>query len=526
MAPAKIEDQSGDGIRHLIARGTGLLAVAAAVAMSLSAVVDAETIEDALADAYRTNPQLAAQRAALRATDETVPQALANWRPTVTVTGQAGVARDTTRSEKLLCKNRPAGSCNNLPSGYDDWQVNDTVNGPSTTKVMRHVGTTQLQITQPIYRGGRTAAQISQAENNVQQGRANLQATEQTVLTDAATAYMNLVRDLAVLQLNLNNEANLSKQLQATRDRFQVGDVTRTDVAQAESSLANAVAGRTQAEGNVIASRATFVRVIGREPGQLQPAKPLESVPTTVTLAQNAASNLPAVIAARFAAASARNNVDILAGQKLPTVTLQGDALRQYQNATLGQRRDTFDILAVVSIPIYQAGLADAQTRAAKQTAGQLRLNIDDNLNRARESATTAFQQLNTARSRIAAFETQVRSSSIALDGVLQEARVGSRTVLDTLNAQQDLLNAQTNLVTSQRDAVVASYSLKAAIGQLTAQSLGLPVEVYDPTAYYEQARSRWIGTSIPGEAPSGLGALFGSARSSTPAAAYADQRD
>src|SRR5262249_10526302 len=158
----------------------------------------------------------------------------------------------------------------------------------------------------------------------------------------------------------------------------------RTDVAQAESSLANAVAGRTQAEGNVTASRATFVRVIGREPGQLQPAQPLANLPNTAAAAAAAAANVPAVTAARFAAAAAPNNIDVPAGQKLPTVSLQGDIQRLFQNATLGQRRDTFDILAIVSIPIYQAGLTDAQTRAAKQVAGQLRLNVDDSLNRAR----------------------------------------------------------------------------------------------------------------------------------------------
>lgn len=490
----------GDAKR--LTRGLRALALGAALIAGSAVSARAEFIEDALADAYRTNPQLAAQRATLRAVDETVPQALANWRPTVTVTGQAGVARDNTRTEKTICPDNPAAGhpCNNLPPGFDGWQVNDPTTKATTLHQMRQVGTAQLQIVQPIYRGGRTTAQISQAENNVQQNRALLQQTEQTVLLDAATAYMNLVRDLAVLQLNINNEQNLARQLQATRDRFQVGDVTRTDVAQAESSLANAVAGRIQAEGNVTASRATFQRVIGRPPGVLQPAQPLPSLPQTVEAAQVAAANLPAVTAARFAAASARNNVDVLAGAKLPTLNLQGDVQRQYQNATLGQRRDTFDILAVLTIPIYQQGLIDAQTRAAKQTAGQLRLNIDDTLNRARESATTSFQQLNTARSRINSFETQVRASSIALEGVLQEARVGSRTVLDTLNAQQDLLNAQTNLVSSQRDAVVSSYSLKSAIGQLSAQALGLGVEVYDPTVYYEQTRGRWIGTSIPDE--------------------------
>lgn len=484
IGEARLFARAAAGGMRMLLLGTALVAVGAAGAR-------AEFIEDALADAYRTNPQLAAQRATLRAVDETVPQALANWRPTVTVTGQAGIARDNTRQEKTTTAIAP---------GQSGWVNNDTSIKTSLTKVMRQAGSATLQIVQPIYRGGRTTAQISQAENNVQQNRALLQQTEQTVLQDAATAYMNLVRDLQTLQLNINNEQNLAKQLQATRDRFQVGDVTRTDVAQAESSLANAVAGRIQAEGNVTASRATFVRVIGRQPGTLQPAQPLATLPGTAEAAAIAAANAPNVVAARFAAASARNTVDLLAGQKLPTVSLQGDALRQYQTSSLGQRRDTFDILAVLSIPIYQAGLIDAQTRAAKQTAGQLRLSIDDTLNRARESATTFFQQLNTARSRITSFETQVRASSIALDGVLQEARVGSRTVLDTLNAQQDLLNAQTNLVSSQRDAVVASYALKGAIGQLSAQVLGLKVEVYDPTVYYEQTRGRWIGTSIPDE--------------------------
>jgi TolC family type I secretion outer membrane protein len=445
--------------------------------MLAASAASGQSIEQALASAYRTNPQLLAERARLRATDEQLAQALSNWRPSVTFSGDVGKGRDWTRTT--------------------DTVTNRTVE----TDRIRTPATAGVTMRQPLYRGGRTVAETSRAENNVQRGRAQLQQIEQQVLLDAATAYSNLLRDGAVLELNVNNEQVLTRQFAAARDRFQVGEVTRTDVSQAESRLARARADRIQAEGNLTSSRANYVRIIGEPPGRLQPARLPGSLPSNQTqLAQMVAEN-PTVAAALFNERAARDTIDVVAGELLPTVNLQGSLQRFEESDARGVERDRATIQIVVAVPLYQQGSVESRVREAKHTAGQRRLEIDDARRRALEDATRAWEALTTSRARIQAIQTQIRAAQVALEGVQQEARVGSRTVLDVLDAEQELLNAKVSLVQSQRDEVVAGYQLASSTGQLTAQKLGLAVDVYDPTDNYKKTRGRWWGTSVEDDA-------------------------
>lgn len=456
---------------------SALLGAVALIALIAPLAAQAQTIEETLAATYRTNPQLLADRARLRALDEGVPQALSNWRPTVTLSAEAGKGRDRLRTD------------------LDGTTIkNDQSRSPQVAT---------LSVRQPLYRGGRTLAETSRAENTVLQGRAQLQTTEQAVLLDAATAYTNLLQDQAVLDLNINNEQVLQRQLDAARDRFQVGEITRTDVSQAEARLSRARADRIQSEGNLTSSRANFLRVVGDPPGRLSPARAPANLPTSETQAINAATaDNPAVLASRYAERAARDNVDLVAGELLPTLSLQGDLSRQNEVQTRGFERDVAEVTAVLSVPLYQAGSVDARVRQAKQSASQQRILVDDTTRRAKEDATRTWEALTTARARIQAFQAQIRANEIALEGVEQEARVGSRTVLDVLDAEQELLDAKVNLVRAQRDEIVSGYQLAAAVGRLTAQSLSLPVEVYDPALNYSRNRDRWIGTSVQDDDP------------------------
>lgn len=424
----------------------------------------AQSLQEALAAAYQSNPSLEAQRAQLRATDELVPQARAGYLPNLEAAGD--VSRTRTES---------AG------------QVN-IVTGRSV----------DLNLSQPIYRGGRTSAGISRAENLVQSQRAALIATEQDVLLGAATAYLNVVRDQAVLELNINNEQVLRRQLEASQDRFRVGEITRTDVSQAESRLARATADRILAEGILNASRAEYARLVGAVPGKLTQPAPTIALPSTLeeTIAL-ATDNNPAVVGARFAEAAAQDGVDVARGQLLPSVSVVGNVGRTWDQPRRDIVTDSASIIARVTVPIYQAGAVTSQVREAKQTASQRRIQVEGQTRSAREAAIRAWEALVTARASIKSRQSQVRSAEIALEGVRQEATVGSRTVLDVLDAEQELLDARVQLVRAQRDELVATFQVLAATGQLTAGRLGLPVQTYDYEANYRNVRNKLWGTSI-----------------------------
>jgi outer membrane protein len=446
------------------------LAGAVLLAGLASGPVSAQTLPEALAAAYANNPTLQAARARLRATDENVPQALSGWRPTVTLQGRAGYAD---------------GTSTNVRDGRRDAERN-LLAGSAT-------------LVQPLYRGGRTVAQTRRAESQVLAERANLIAIEQQVLLDAITAYVNVIQNQEVLRLAENNVRVLTRQLQAARDRFRVGEITRTDVAQAEARLERARSERANAEGALQNSRAAYARVIGEPPQALVPPPPIRPIAASADeAARMAEANSPAVLRAIFDEQAALANVDVVFGELLPSVNLEASTFRNDNSTQPGTRATGSQIVAALSVPIYQGGQEHARVRQAKQQAQQAREAVVEARRAAVENARRAWETLTASRAQISALRAQVRANEIALDGVQREALVGSRTTLDVLNAEQELLDARVALVRATRDVVIASYALAATAGRLTARDLNLPVPIYDPIDYYGAVRDRLFGTDIP----------------------------
>ena len=435
------------------------------------------TLQEALALSYETNPTLLAEIANLRATNELIAQALAGYRPTVEAEGSYGAEWNETVSNEIDI---------------------DGVSRRLTDSDFIDPASVGINLSQPIWQGGRTPAQVRQAENLIQSGRAQVISTEQSVLLDAATAYMDVVQNQAVLELQINNEQVLERQLEATQDRFEVGEVTRTDVSQAESRLAGAVADRINAEGTLSSSRAEFERVIGVFPGTLEPPRPLVGLPTsleeTIALAE---VNNPAVVGAEFTERASQEGVDVARADLLPQIFLRGAVRHDHDPQDLVERVDTASVTAQITVPLYQAGAVTSRVREARHVANQNRIQIDEARRTSIEGAISAWEGLVTSRAAINSLVAQVRAADIALEGVQQEALVGARTVLDVLDAEQELLDARVGLVQAQRDEVVAGFQVLSAVGQLTARDLGLPVEYLDFDSHYDEVRNLWWGTSI-----------------------------
>ena len=463
-------DRHAAAIRRRLS--TRFAAAAALAAISVATSVQAQTLTAALSEAYNTNPQLLAQRALLRATDEQVPQALSFWRPTVNFTGQVGY--------------NTASFQTNFPT-------------PPTNRL--HLQTrpdlVQLQAAQPIYRGGRTVAQTRQAINTVESTRAQTLAVETTVFQAVAMAYLDVVRDQALLEVDRNNVNVLREQLEATQDRFRVGEVTRTDVAQAESSLAQAQGMLVAQEGTLEISRAEYVRAVGRPPGRLTLPRDRPVLPSTLEEAESLAANSNFnVISAVFAELAARDNIDVVRGQLLPQVSLVG-TLSRASEPTATQKGDLLNqaqITAQLTMPLYEGGAIYSQTRQAEQTVGQRRSQVDDARRAAVQTATQFWSTLQAGRASIASFAAAVRAAQIALAGVQQQALVGTSTTLDVLIQNQQLLNTQSQLITAQHDAALAEFNLAASVGRLIAPELKLPVKLYDMEQHYKEVKNKWIG--------------------------------
>jgi outer membrane protein len=475
-----------------------LIAVAVCLVAATPGLAEAQTLQDALTSAYNTNPQLQSERATLRATDENVPQALANWRPTVQVTASEGIQHNSIKQDcgKIL---EGENLCTGSPQSAAQLQAfNSSGTLPLTNNAFSENLSPQtygLTITQPLYRGGRTEAQTEQALNQVRSERAHLSSVEATVLLSGVTDYMNVVRDQATLDLNINNEQVLRRQLEAAQDRFRVGEVTRTDVAQAEAAYAAAIAGRQQADGNLQISRSGYERDIGQPPGKLAPPNGVPELPKSRAEATDLASsaNLD-VISAQFSQQAAEDNVRLVRGQLLPTLSLQAGIQRQKETQTPGNTVDDMSLTAQLTVPIYEGGQIYSQSRQATQTVAQKRGVVDQARLTAVQLAAQAWEQLVSDRGQIVSQQSQIKANEIALDGVQQEAAVGSRTVLDILNAEQTLFQSRVNLVVSQHDELVAEFTLASALGRLTARQLNLPVTYYDPQEYFDAVHDKWIG--------------------------------
>ncbi len=466
-----------------IARGPAGLLAGLALILGAAAPAPGEdagpprTLQEVLGLAYTSNPILTGERARLRATDEGVPTALAGWRPTVVLSGTAGYGAG----------NSVVGA-GSFATGALPFVIR--TNG-------RQTYTAQAVVTQPLYRGGRTTAQTHQAVNAVYAERGRLVATEEQVFSDTITAYVGVIENQNLLLLNISNEQVLTRQLQATNDRFRVGEITRTDVAQAEAALAGAAAQREISQGNLQTARATFTREVGVTPADnLVEPQPLHlPVRSEEEAVQLAVANNPNVVSALFAYAASRDAVDVAFSALMPNLSLQGAGSRT-QNATYNRDHgSTATALLNFSVPLYQGGSEYAAVRQARQTAQQSERAIEDARRVATQQAVQAWETLIAAQAAIDSTRAQIRSNQIALEGVQREAIVGSRTTLDVLNAQQALLSSRVTLIQNLTNFINASYGVASAIGRLTARDLGLHVAMYDETAYYNAVRDRLWGT-------------------------------
>jgi outer membrane protein len=431
------------------------------------------TLAEALAATYSSQPQLLAERAKLRATDENVPQALAGWRPTVLLAGTAGYGDGMTRAFTK------AGG-----GGFLNAQTD------------RLIGTAQATLSQPIYTGGKVSANVNRAKNQVMSERATLLSQEQTSFGNVVNAYVGVIQAQQLLALNINNEQVLAKQLQATNDRFRVGEITRTDVAQAEAALAGATAQRQTSEGNLLTARGTYQQQVGYyPPGDLVEPQPLAlPVKNEQDATALAAHNNPTVVTALFNDAAAKDAVDVAFSQLLPQVSFQGQVFQQQNAGNRSTSVNGYQAVVQLSVPVYQGGAEYSAVRQAKQTVQQTSRLVDDARRTAVQNAVQAWETLVAAKAAADSTRQQIRANQIALVGVEREAIVGSRTTLDVLNAQQALLTSQVTLVQNLAQLITASYQVASAIGRLTARDLHLPVPLYDDTAYYNAVKDKWTG--------------------------------
>ena len=463
------------GIRMI----TGAAASVLLLALAGPVPALADTIEAALVRAYQNNPQLNAQRAAVRATDEGVPQALSGYRPKVSVSASAGYQYADTLSTQ---------------GGSPTAIVRTDIHGANPP---RSAG---LTISQTLYNGNITANKTRAAESAVSGAREGLRVLEQTVLLNAATIYMDYLRDAAIVEVQKSNVRVLEQTLKQTRDRFNVGEVTRTDVAQSEAQLAAGKTQELQAESNLVTTRANFRRIIGNEPENLAPGSPVDRYipPTLPQAVELGLIENPNVTAAMYGVDVNFLQVKINEGALLPTVTLQGAVQQAYEQTLITPRTFGASASAQVTIPIYQGGGEYSLIRQSKESLAQQRLNLETTRDQSRSNTVTAWGQLVAGKAQVASAQSQVTASEIALNGVREEAKAGQRTTLDVLNAQQALVNARVALVTAQHDRVVASYSVVSAIGRLSPQVLNLPTTTYDASVHYHQVRDSWFGVRAP----------------------------
>jgi len=450
--------------------GRALRGSVVCVAMTLlyaGSSAHAESFTDALTSAYHNNPSLEAERAKLRATDEQVAQALGGWRPDIEADAEAGKARQN-------------ASGNGFPVNSGNVTPRDT----------------NLTITQPVFSGFRTVAEVRSAKAAVMAQRADLADAEQKLLLDAAKAYLDVVEDQRTLAIDQNQESVLQTELDEVKDRLHIGELKKTDVAQAQSRLKGVMVSRLQAEGDLASRRMTYMRVVGQMPDQLeQPDLTLDLPKTDEDVVNLALRNNPVVIAAAYGAQAAHADIISAQGNLLPQVNLVGSLTDSVDQSSLSpERENSASIVAKMSVPLYRSGIDYSKTRAAQQAAAQKKFELQDARDRTRESTQNAWEAFTTAQAAVKGFGEVVDAASDALDGVRTEAKFGTRTTLDILNAEQELLQDKISLVKAEHDEALALLELRAAIGELTAESLHLPVTIYDPAQNYNRVHNQWAG--------------------------------
>jgi outer membrane protein len=436
------------------------------VAALMAGTAGADTLREALVSSYQTNPTLTAQRQTLEATDATVAIARAAGRPQVSAT--VGLNRTLTQSGVLINGGK----------------------GPTVTA--------GVDLSYPLFNGGSVKNSVRAAKTRVEAGRASLRAVEGDVFTQAVSAYMDVIRDRAIVELNQNNVKVLTTNLQATRDRFQIGDLTRTDVAQSEARLQLGYSQLATAQGQLTASEATYRQVIGHAPGQLAPPPPLPPLPANADEAvQIALSNNPDLVSISRQAIAAGYDVNVARASRLPT--LSGVVSDTYANNLAGNNSpfpnsgNATTVGLSARVPIFQGGLPAARIRQAQAQQGQVLEQVVGTERAVVQATRAAFAGYDAAQKAIQAQTVAVQANQLALEGNRAEQSVGTRTIIEVLNAEQELLNSQVALVTAKRDAYVAGFQLLNAMGQAEAQDLGLDGgPLYDPLGNYRRVAGNW----------------------------------
>lgn len=438
--------------------------------IAMAAPAWGQSLEETLIMAYNSNPTLQAERASLRAIDEGRVQAMAGRLPTVSA--DASISRQHVESQSTFV--------------IGDDRVQSSSTSDATPKNY------SITASQLIYGGGQVSGAIDQATAQIMAGRESLRSVEQTVLVDAVTAFMNVRRDARVVEIRRNNAEVLAQHLQAARDRFEVGEITRTDVAQAEARLSGAQAELSAAQSQLAVSRAAYERVTGQPPATLEEPPALPGMPDSLAdAAEFAYQSSPQLLAAQFSEESARHAIRIARSNLRPEVTLSASASAGRDSSFSGDERDSTSVTGRVSIPIFTGGLNRSRVRAAVAQEEQARHQVRQARRQVTEGVTNAWSNYVTSLAVIESSQQAVRANEIALDGVEQEAYVGIRTTLDVLDAEQELLNSRLTLVTAERDSYVAGYQLLQAMGLVSAEQLGLAVDVYDP-AEQDMRQSRF----------------------------------
>ena len=451
-------------------RRLGLLAL---LPLLMARPAQADTLPEALVRAYQGNPQLNAQRAQLRGTDENIPQALAGYRPQIAAGLSAGL-----QAVRSLLPDNTIQTANQKP-----WTIG-------------------LTVTQTLFNGFKTANSVRQSESQVQSGREALRNVGEGVLLDAATAYMNVLANQSLVEAQRVNVSFLREMLGSTRRRLDAGDVTPTDVSQAEARQARALADLNSAEVMLAISQATYQEVIGAPPGRLVAP---DSVDRLLPRGRDDAIAIsrrehPAILAASYDVDSAQFAIKIAESGLYPTVSVQAGVSRSRQSdTTLGTTgTDLASVIGQANVPIYDGGLAASQTRQAKEVAMESRIVLEQVRNQTNTAVVSAWATYEGTRVGLAAAEAEVRAATSALGGVQKEAQAGQRTTLDVLNSQQDLVAARARLIQAQRDRVVGGYTLLSAIGRLDPKTLGLKTPDYSHEVRYNQVRDAWGGLRTP----------------------------
>lgn len=431
--------------------------------MASPAMAEIATFQDALVSAYKNNPGLEANRQELKARDEKVAQAISGFRPSVTLSGEKGRERSSLADA-------------NYSIGDSDSRA--------------------VQVTQPIFSGFGSVNSVRLAEAQVEAQRASLLGSEQDILVAAATAFADIIRTRKLVELGKKQEEVLARHLQATRDRFSVGEVTRTDVAQAESRLATSTSDRVQAEANAAIAEANFERITRDKAAvELSQDLPMVDVPDSVDDAINLAQESnPALLQRISSEEAAEHNIGVQRSQLLPNLSLQGSSERIKGNRLGGSKYRDDSVVLSLKVPLYDSGIAFSKTREADSQHEQAKFETTDTANRVREAVIKGWEQWQASLISIESSQAAVTAAETALNGVEQEYLYGTRTTLDVLDTEQELFQTQVSLITAMRNEVVAKFNLAALIGRFNAKNLSLPVEVYNPEEHYNNTKYKMLG--------------------------------